>query len=66
MLIILSSFVNIKKGSIPLTFILVALLYIGREVASGLLSNDNISQFTHIAGGVCGAVFGFTLKQIKG
>ncbi|HZK27620.1 MAG TPA: rhomboid family intramembrane serine protease [Thermoclostridium sp.] len=65
MLIILSSFVNIKKGSIPLTFVIVAALYIGKEIATGLLTNDNISQFTHIAGGVCGGVFGFTVKSNK-
>jgi len=66
MLIILSSFVNIKKGSIPLTFIITASLYIGREVVAGLSSNDNISQFAHIAGGICGCVFGFTMGSGKG
>lgn len=62
MLIILSSFANIKKGSIPLTLLLVASLYIGREVVTGLTAVDNISQFAHIAGGICGCVFGFTMK----
>lgn len=66
MLIILSSFVNIKKGSIPLTLLLVASLYIGREVVAGLTTNDNISQFAHIAGGICGGVFGFTLRSNRG
>lgn len=66
MLIILSSFVNIRKGSIPLTLILTASLYIGREVVAGLTENDNISQFTHIAGGICGCVFGFTLRSDRG
>ncbi len=65
MLIILSSFVNIREGSIPLTLVLVAAIYIGREVVTGLASNDNISQFTHIAGGLCGLVFGFTLRKSK-
>lgn len=65
MLIILSSFANIKKGSIPLTLILTASLYIGREVVAGLASNDNISQFAHIAGGVCGCIFGFTMNSGK-
>lgn len=66
MLIILSSFVNIRKDSIPLTLILTASLYIGREVVAGLTENDNISQFTHIAGGICGCVFGFTLRSDRG
>ncbi|AGC67717.1 rhomboid family protein [Thermoclostridium stercorarium subsp. stercorarium DSM 8532] len=65
MLIILSSFVNIKKGSIPLTLILTASLYLGREIMAGLTANDDISQFAHIAGGICGGVFGFTLRSDK-
>ncbi|MEM6298750.1 MAG: rhomboid family intramembrane serine protease, partial [Bacteroidota bacterium] len=51
---------NMKAGQIPLTFILVALLYVGREVMA-VLENDNISQFAHIIGGICGAAFGFAL-----
>ncbi len=65
MLIILSSFVNIREGSIPLTLLLVAAIYIGREVVSGLAANDNISQLTHIAGGLCGLFFGFSAKGSK-
>lgn len=57
MLILLSSFSNIKKGRIPLTFILVALIFIGREVFDGIFGNDNVSQFSHIVGGVCGFIF---------
>lgn len=66
MLIILSSFVNIKKGSIPLTLLIVGALFIGREITSGIVVSDNISQFTHIAGGMCGGIFGFALKSNKG
>lgn len=65
MLIILSSFVNLRQGSIPLTLILVAAIYIGKEVVSGIAQNDNISQLTHIAGGLCGVYFGFTNKNAK-
>ncbi len=65
MLIILSSFVNIREGSIPLTLLLVAAIYIGREVVTGLSVKDNISQLTHIAGGLCGLVFGFSAKETK-
>lgn len=59
MLILLSSFVNFKKGRIPLTFILVVVIYLGGEVMNGLLARDNISQLTHLVGGMCGSVFGF-------
>jgi membrane associated rhomboid family serine protease len=58
MMILLASFTNFNKGEIPLTFILVLILYIGREVISSFRS-DNISEFAHIVGGFCGSLFGF-------
>ncbi len=58
MMIRLSSFANFKARQIPLTFILVAVLYIGFEVAA-ILKVDQILQFSHLAGGFFGAAFGF-------
>lgn len=58
MMILLGSLVNLRKGAIPLTFILIVLLYLGREVYDAF-SSDHISQFAHILGGLCGMVFGF-------
>ena len=58
MLILLVSFTNTKSGEIPVTFILVALLFIGKEVIQSLRA-DQISQFAHIIGGICGSIFGF-------
>ncbi|SMD05724.1 Rhomboid family protein [Desulfocicer vacuolatum DSM 3385] len=58
MLILLSSFSNIRSGEIPLTFILISILYIGSEVLS-ILKVDQISQFSHLAGGFIGAGYGF-------
>lgn len=65
-LILLSSFVSIKEGSIPLTFILVALVYIGQQVFDGMFVRDNISNLTHIIGGFVGAGIGFALNRRKG
>jgi membrane associated rhomboid family serine protease len=59
MLILLSSLVNFKSGEIPLTFVLIAILFFGREIFSSLKA-DNISQAAHIIGGVCGSLFGFS------
>lgn len=59
MLILLASFTNVQSGQIPLTFILVALLFIGKEVLQSL-NSDQVSQFAHIMGGVCGSIFGFS------
>jgi membrane associated rhomboid family serine protease len=58
MMILLASFTNFNKGEIPLTFILVLLLYLGKELFNAFSSN-NISEFAHIAGGFCGSLFGF-------
>jgi rhomboid protease GluP len=61
MMIIMSSFTGFKKGTIPLTMIIVFVLYIGGEIVTGVALSDNISQLTHIIGGVCGGVFGYML-----
>lgn len=66
MLIILSSLSGGEKGRIPLTLILVYVIYIGGEIADGILQSDDISQITHIIGGTCGAVFGLSLRGWKG
>jgi membrane associated rhomboid family serine protease len=58
MMILLSSFTNFSHGEIPLTFILVLILYLGVQIFSQ--SNEsNISHFAHIIGGLCGSFFGF-------
>jgi membrane associated rhomboid family serine protease len=62
MLILLSSFANFKAGRIPITFLLIVLLYIGKEVANSFMQ-DSISQFAHIFGGICGGIFGFIINK---
>jgi len=58
MMILLASFTNFNEGEIPLTFILILVLYLGREFYNSF-TNSNISEFAHIAGGFCGSLFGF-------
>jgi membrane associated rhomboid family serine protease len=62
MLILLVSFTNVKDGKIPLTFILVALLFVGKEIVH-VFQDDNVSQAAHIIGGICGSIFGFILGR---
>lgn len=57
MLIVLSSFTNVKEGTIPLTFVIVIVLYFGKEFLESFTS-DNISHFAHILGGCFGGIFG--------
>ncbi|MDX2305478.1 MAG: rhomboid family intramembrane serine protease [Microscillaceae bacterium] len=62
MMILLVSFTNARRGTIPLTFILVALLFLGKEIYGAMAAQDQISQFAHIIGGVCGGVFGYLIS----
>lgn len=59
MLIILSSFVNITTGKIPVTLILICIFYVVNEIISGIFKKDDISHIGHLIGAVCGFVFGF-------
>ena len=63
MFILLSSFVNLNKGRIPFTVILIMCVFLGREVIDGIFISDNVSHLSHIIGGFCGAVTGFYLNR---
>ena len=66
MLILLVSMVNFKNKEIPLTFVIIVLLYIGQELIGTMDGKDDgISHSTHIVGGIVGAAFGFVLAGKK-
>lgn len=65
--IVLASFTGFKDGEIPVTFILVAIIYIGQQIYDGITVQDNISNLSHILGGVVGGLSGFIMnKEEKG
>lgn len=64
-LILLSSLTSIEDGKVPLTFILVAFIYIGEQVWNGIFVRDNISNLTHIIGGIVGSGLGFVMNKNK-
>lgn len=64
-LILLSSFTSIKEGMVPLTFVLVATIYIGQQVYDGIFVQDNVSNLTHILGGFVGATLGYVMHKNK-
>lgn len=49
---------SVKEKEIPLTFIIVLIMYVGKEVIN-IFTVDNVSQFAHLVGGACGSIFGF-------
>lgn len=63
--ILISSITVREDRTIPLTFILVAVLYLGREIWQGIFEKDNISQMAHIVGGAVGSALGFLLSKTK-
>ena len=64
MMILLASMANVRGGEIPLTFIAVAVLYMGGEIIHAF-RNDNVSQMAHLVGGAAGAIFGYVIGGKK-
>ena len=66
MMIMLASFTSFEKNEIPLSFILVFILYIGGQVFNfDTLRHNGVSVAAHIAGGLCGSLFAFLLTPQK-
>ena len=66
MLILLSSFVNMENGKIPITLTLIILFFVLDEVIKLFRrKKDGVSHLGHITGAICGVVFGLlTLKGL--
>lgn len=62
MMIVMSSLAGMKDGCVPITLLLVLVLYVGKEVVDGVVLADNVSQLTHVVGGICGAVLGLNMR----
>ena len=63
MLIVLSSLSGMRDGRIPLTLILVVVLFLGQEIINMVTVKDSVSQLAHIIGGICGGAFGFAFRE---
>ena len=66
MMIVMASFAGSSGGTIPVTLVLVFVLYIGQEIWNAITVSDSVSQLAHITGGVCGAVLGFSYTGRRG
>ncbi|MCR5295806.1 MAG: rhomboid family intramembrane serine protease [Clostridiales bacterium] len=64
--ILLTSFTEFREGEIPLTVILVAAIYLGQQIWEGVTQKDNVSNLTHIIGGLVGGGAGYLLNRGKG
>lgn len=63
--ILLSSFTCSQERKIPITFILVALIYIGQQIYSAIFVKDNISNLAHLLGGGVGSLLGYIMNKNK-
>lgn len=61
--ILLTSFTDFREGEIPITFILVAVIYLGQQLYDAVTVKDNISNMAHVVGGGVGAAFGYMLNR---
>lgn len=61
--ILMASFTSFREGEIPITFILVAAIYLGQQVYDGVVLDDNISNMAHVVGGIVGGILGFLLNK---
>lgn len=61
--ILLASFTSFREGEIPLTFIFVAIIFIGQQICEGISLNNNISYITHIIGGIVGTLIGYHFNR---
>ena len=64
--ILLSSFTEFREGEIPVTFILVAVFFVGQQIYDGITVQDNISNMAHIVGGIIGVLLGYGLNKKPG
>ena len=60
--VMLTSFTSFKEGEITVTVIIVAVIWIGREIVSGFTEIDSISNLSHIIGGAVGAIIGYKVN----
>ena len=61
--ILMASFTSFREGEIPITFILVAAIYLGQQIYDGVVLDDNISNMAHVVGGIVGGILGFSLNK---
>lgn len=63
--ILLASITGNTNGGIPLTLIIVTVIYLGEQIYQAIYLQDNVSQLTHIIGGIIGLVIGLSLQNKK-
>ena len=63
MMMVLASFASMRDGAIPITLILVLILFLGSEVVQAVTGDAGLQELTHIAGGVVGLLLGLVFSR---
>ena len=53
------------EGTIPVTLLLVGIIYIGGQIYEGLFVYNNVANLTHILGGLVGGGLGYVMHKNK-
>ena len=61
--ILMTSFTSFRDGELPVTFLLIAFIFIGQEIVQGLFIRDNIANLSHVIGGIIGAAVGYLANK---
>ena len=61
--IVLASITQVKGNEIPLSFILIVILFLGKEFIAGITVDDTISNFAHVLGGIIGGIMGYLFNK---
>ncbi len=62
--ILMTSFTSFREGELPLSFILVAVIYLGQQVYEGVFAPDNnVANLAHVLGGIVGALVGWIFNR---
>jgi len=64
-MILLSSFTEFQEHTIPLTVILVAVLYTGQQIYSAVTVGGSVAYGAHIVGGLIGMLIGYAANKRK-
>ena len=62
-MMLLTSFASMRGGAIPITLILVIILYLGSEILQAVTGTAGLQELTHIAGGVVGLLLGLVFSR---
>ena len=63
MMMVLASFACARSGAIPITLLLVLVLFLGSEVLRAVTGSAGLQELTHIAGGGVGILLGLLFNR---